>query len=115
MKMILAIIQPTKLQAVREALVKIGVTRMSICEAQGYARQKGRKEMYRGSEYRTNLLRKLTLEIAVNDDFLDAAVDCITEVARTGSKGSIGDGKIFVLPMEEAIQIGETTRGKGAI
>jgi len=116
MKMIFAVIQPTKIDALQQALTKIGVTRMTVCDAQGYARQRGRTEMYRGLEYKVNLLRKIVLEIAVNDDFLERTVDCITEVARTGPEGTIGDGKIFVVPMDEAIQIGgHTTRGKEAI
>lgn len=115
MKMVLAVIQPTKLDALQQALGKIGVTRMTVCDAQGYARQRGRTAMYRGHEYKTNLLRKIVLEIAVNDDFLERTVDCIAEIARTGPEGQIGDGKIFVLPMDEAVQIGHTTRGKEAI
>ena len=101
MKMIIAVIQPTKLDAVQEALARIGVTRMTVCDAMGYARQRGQLETYRGHEYKTNLLRKIALEIAVNDDFLDRTVECLEDVARTSSEGHIGDGKIFVLPMEE--------------
>ena len=115
MKMILAVIQPTKLDALQQALTKIGVTRMTILDAQGYARQRGRTEIYRGVEYKTNLLRKIELEIAVNDDFLDRAIECITEIARSGPEGTIGDGKILVLPIDEAIQIGQTLRGPEAI
>ena len=115
MKMIFAVIQPTKLSAVREALHKIGVTRMTVCDAQGFARQRGRTELYRGHEYKTNLLRKIALEIAVNDDFVDRTVECLEEVARTSTEGHIGDGKIFVVPMEQAIQISDGYRGKGAI
>ena len=115
MKLVLAIIQPTKLDPLQQALAKIGVTRMTVLDAQGYGRQRGRSELYRGHEYKTNLLRKVALEIAVNDDFLDRTIDCISEVARTGPEGSIGDGKVFVLPMDEAIQIGRTLRGPEAI
>ena len=115
MKLVIAIIQPTKLDAVKEALEKIGVTRMTVCDAQGFARQRGKTEMFRGHEYKTNLLRKIQLEIAVNDDFLEWTVASVSEVARTGPDGNIGDGKIFVLPMHDAVQIGETTRGLGAI
>jgi nitrogen regulatory protein P-II 1 len=114
-KFIVAVIQPTKLRAVQQALARIGVTRMTVCDAQGYARQRGQTVFYRGHEYKTNLLRKVALEIAVNDDFLDRTIDCVMEVARTGPDGTIGDGKIFVLPMEEAIQISDGTEGKGAI
>src|SRR5215510_8921407 len=99
MKMIFAVIQPTKLDAVHQALERLDVTRMTVCDAQGYARQRGQLESYRGHEYKTNLLRKVALEIAVNDDFLDRTVETIVQVARTGSEGNIGDGKIFVIPM----------------
>ena len=115
MKLVVAIIQPTKLKPVQEALAKVGVERMTVCDAQGFGRQKGHTETYRGVEYKTQLLRKVTLEIAVNDDFLDRTLDTIISVARTGPEGSFGDGKIFVLPMEQAIQIGGKERGPGAI
>jgi nitrogen regulatory protein P-II 1 len=115
MKMIIAVIQPIKLDAVQEALARIGVTRMTVCDAMGYARQRGQIETYRGHEYKTNLLRKIALEIAVNDDFLERTIECLEDVARTSSEGHIGDGKIFVLPMEQAIQISDGYRGKGAI
>jgi nitrogen regulatory protein PII len=115
MKLIIAIIQPTKLDAVQNALARLDVQRMTISDAMGYARQRGQIETYRGHEYKTNLLRKIALEIAVNDDFLERTVECLEEVARTSSEGHIGDGKIFVLPMEEAIQINDGHRGKGAI
>jgi nitrogen regulatory protein P-II 1 len=113
--MVIAIIQPTKLSAVREALVKIGVTRMTVCDAQGFGRQRGQTEYYRGNEYKTNLLRKIALEIVVNEDFLDRTVETLTAMARTGPEGNIGDGKIFVLPAEEAIEIGRVIRGPEAV
>jgi nitrogen regulatory protein PII len=115
MKLIVAIIQPTKLRPVQEALQRMGVQRMTVCDAQGFGRQKGHNETYRGIEYKTHLLRKIALEIAVNDDFLDRTLNAIIEIARTGPEGNIGDGKIFVLPMAEAIQIGDAQRGPGAI
>jgi nitrogen regulatory protein PII len=115
MKLILAIIQPTKVKAVQEALAHIGVERMTVCDAQGYGRQRGRKEMYRGVEYKSYLLRKVALEIIVNEDFLDRTVETITNVARTGEEGNIGDGKIFVLPCEEAIALGGNYRGPEAV
>lgn len=115
MKLVLAIIQPTKLKPVQAALAKIGVERMTVCDAQGYARQRGRTELYRGVEYKTQLLRKVALEIVVNDDFLDRTIETLESVARTGPEGSIGDGKILVLPVDEAIQIGGATRGKEAV
>jgi len=115
MKMILAIIQPTKLRAVQEALAKVGVERLTVCDSQGYARQRGQTESYRGVEYQTNLLRKVVLEIAVNDDFLDRTIATISEAARTGSEGNIGDGKIFILPLEETIRLGEAATGPEAV
>jgi nitrogen regulatory protein P-II 2 len=115
MKLVIAIIQPTKLEAVRQALNKIEVTRMTVCDAQGYGRQRGRTEMYRGHEYKTHLLRKISLEILVNDDFLDRTIDIISAVARTGAEGEIGDGKIFVLPADEVISISGAQRGPEAV
>lgn len=115
MKMLLAIIQPTKLNAVKEALAKAGVTRMTVGDAQGYGRQKGRTEMYRGNEYKTNLLRKVALEITLNDDFIDRAIEIVSNVARTGPEGTIGDGKIFILPVDDVVQISEPLRGPGAV
>lgn len=115
MRMVLAVIQPTKLRAVQEALAKIEVERITILDAQGFARQKGQTELYRGLEYKTQLLRKVVLEIAVNEDFLEKTIETIEQVARTGPEGNIGDGKIFVLPLVEAIQIGGNGRGKEAI
>jgi nitrogen regulatory protein P-II 1 len=114
-KLIIAVIQPTKLRAVREALEKIEVKRMSVCDAQGFGRQRGRRELYRGHEYTTTLLRKVALEIVVNDDFLERTLDTIVNVARTGPEGSIGDGKIFVVPALDAIQIDGGSRGPGAV
>jgi nitrogen regulatory protein P-II 1 len=115
MKMVFAVIQPMKLDAVQQALARLDVTRMTVVDAMGYARQRGQLETYRGLEYKTNLLRKVGLEIAVNDDFLERAIECLEEVARTSAEGHIGDGKVFVLPMEQAIQISDGYRGKGAI
>jgi nitrogen regulatory protein P-II 1 len=111
----MAIIQPTKLKAVQEALVRVGVERMTVCDAQGYGRQRGQTAMYRGVEYKTQLLRKVALEIAVNEDFLDRAIDAISSVARTGPEGNIGDGKIFVLPMEDTLRISDLTHGPEAV
>lgn len=115
MKLIIAIIQPTKLSAVREALAKIGVERMTVCDAQGFGRQLGHTEQYRGVEYKTNLLRKIALEIAVNDDFLERTLDTITSVARTGPEGNIGDGKIIVTPLDNVIRIGGVASGPEAV
>jgi len=97
MKLILAVIQPTKLEATQQALARIGVTRLSVSDAMGFARQRGQTESYRGSEYKTNLLRKVQLEIAVNDDFVERTIECLQQSARTSTEGTIGDGKILVL------------------
>ncbi len=115
MKLIVAIIQPPKLDAVKEALNRVGVERLTVCDAHGYGRQRGRTEMYRGNEYKTNLLRKVVLEIAVNDDFLDRTIDTLIQVARTGPDGTIGDGKIFVFPLEESIRISDLCTGPEAV
>lgn len=113
--MILAVIQPTKLHAVREALVKIGVERMSVCDAQGFGQQRGQTELYRGVEYKTQLLRKVMLEIAVNDDFLERTLDTLTQVARTGPEGTIGDGKVFILPLESTTRLSDGVVGPEAV
>lgn len=115
MKLIVAVIQPTKLKAVREALVNIEVTRMSVGDAAGYGRQRGQTETYRGNEYQTNLLRKVALEILVNDDFVDRTLETLQTVARTGPEGSIGDGKIFVLPCERVVRISDGLTGPEAV
>lgn len=115
MKLIWAVIQPTKLASVEKALVNIGVTRMTVLDAMGYARQRGHIETYRGHEYETNLLRKVQLEIAVNDDFVDKTIACLEDHARSSVEGYIGDGKVFVVPMERAIQISDGQAGPGAI
>ena len=115
MKLVIAVIQPTKLSAVREALEKIEVTRMTVCDAQGFGRQHRRSEMFRGHEYTTTLLRKVALEIVVNDDFLDRTIETILGAARTGPEGTIGDGKVFVLPAEQAVAINDGARGPGAV
>jgi nitrogen regulatory protein P-II 2 len=107
MKLILAIIKPFKLEEVRTALDRLGVRGMTVSEANGYGRQKGHTEIYRGSEYAVAFMPKLRLEIAIEDDEVDPAVEAIQAAARTGQ---IGDGKIFVLPLERAIRVrtGET-------
>ena len=113
-KLIIAVIQPTKLVAVREALASIEVEHMTVCDSQGFGRQKGHTEIYRGQES-TKLVRKIVLEVVVNDDFLDRTVETIAGVARTGPEGTIGDGKIFVLPADEAVQVNDGARGPGAV
>lgn len=114
-KLVIAIIQPTKLNAVREALEKVEVKRLTVCDAQGFGRQRGQTELYRGFEYTATLLRKIALEIVVNDDFLERTIETITNVARTGSEGTIGDGKIFVLPVEHIVRVRTGETGSEAI
>ncbi len=107
MKLVVAVIKPFKLDEVRQALTAIGVHGMTVTEVKGYGRQKGHTEIYRGAEYVVNFLPKLRIEIAVSSDIADRAVDAITASARTGQ---IGDGKIFVMPIDHALRIrtGET-------
>ena len=107
MKYIVAIIQPGKLTAVHEAMLEIGISGMTVTEVQGYGRQKGKSEIYRGAEYEVNFLPKVRLEVVLADDKVDAACEAIRSAANTEK---IGDGKIFVLPVEGAIRIrtGET-------
>ncbi len=102
MKMIMAIIQPHKLEAVREALSAIGVDGMTVSEVKGYGRQKGHTEIYRGTEYSINYVPKIKLEIAAKSDSADKAVETIREAA---GQGKIGDGKIFVFDLKDAIRI----------
>ncbi|MEM9186996.1 MAG: P-II family nitrogen regulator [Planctomycetota bacterium] len=115
MKLIVAVIQPTKLRAVRTALEHIGVTRLTIADAMGFARQRGHLETFRGHEYQTLLLRKVAVEVTVNDDFVERTIACLEEHARTSTEGHIGDGKVFVLPVDDVIQISDGQRGPGAI
>ena len=115
MKLILAIIQPARLEAVKEALSKVEVFRMTIVDVQGFGRQKGHTEVYRGHELTVNLLRKVQLQIAVNEDFVEPTVNAIMEAGRTGPEGRIGDGKIFILPLEDCIRIRTGERGPEAI
>ena len=93
MKLIIAIIKPFRLNDVRDALVKVNVEGLTVTEVRGHGRQKGHKEMYRGTEYEVNFLPKIRLEIAVNDDFVETVVSTISQTAKTND---IGDGKIFV-------------------
>jgi nitrogen regulatory protein P-II 2 len=107
MKLITAIIKPFKLEDVRDALVSVGIHGMTITEVKGYGRQKGHTEIYRGAEYVVNFLPKIRLEIAVSEEDTDRVVEAISTAAKTGQ---IGDGKIFVIPIEQAVRIrtGET-------
>ena len=115
MKLILAIIQPSKLEAVKEALNKVEVFRLTIVDVQGFGRQKGHTEVYRGHEIAVNLLRKVQLQIAVNEEFVEPTIAAIIKGGRTGKSGEIGDGKIFVLPLDDCIRIRTGERGPEAI
>ena len=112
MQKIEAVIQPSKLDAVKDALVEIGVEGMTITEARGHGRQKGHTEFYRGREYSVDLLPKVKLEVVVADEMLDKAILAITGAARTGT---IGDGKIFISKIDEAIRIRNDERGEIAL
>jgi nitrogen regulatory protein P-II 1 len=115
MKLIIAIIQPNKLEAVKAALTEVEVFRLTVLDCQGFGRQKGQTELYRGHEYKVNLLRKVQLQIAVNDDFVEPTIAAIVKAGRSGDKGQIGDGKIFVLPMDDCVRIRTGERGREAI
>ena len=112
MKKIEAIIKPFKLDEVKEALAKQGVQGMTISEVKGFGRQKGHTELYRGAEYVVDFLPKVKLEILVDDDKAGMVADTILDAARTGR---IGDGKIFILPMEDAVRIRTGERGDSAL
>ena len=115
MRYIVAIVQPSRLEAVKEALSKVEVFRLTVSDVQGLGRQKGHTEVYRGYEYHVNLIRKVKLEIAVNDEFVQPTVDAIVGSARSGNEGKIGDGKIFILPLEDVVRIRTGERGGDAI
>jgi nitrogen regulatory protein P-II 2 len=107
MKLVMAVIQPHKLDDVREALSEIGIQGMTVIEARGFGRQKGHREVYRGAEYVIDFLPKAKLEIALSDDLVERAIDAIERTAKTGN---VGDGKIFVTTLDQAVRIrtGET-------
>ena len=115
MKLIIAVIQPSKLEDVKAALSEVEVVRLTIMDVQGFGRQKGQTEMYRGREITLNLLRKVQLQIAVNDAFVEPTINAIIKGGRTGDSGQIGDGKIFVLPLDDCIRIRTGERGSEAI
>ena len=112
MKLVQAIIKPFKLDNVREALGKVGIEGLTVSEAKGFGRQKGHTEVYRGAEYEVDLLPKLALEVVVRDDQLDSVVTAISEAAHTGK---IGDGKLFIFDVEQAIRIRTGEEGEAAL
>ena len=112
MKLVIAIIQPHRLDAVRLALTEIGIAGMTVSEVRGYGRQKGHTEIYRGAEYTISFLPKLKIEVALPEDRVDDAINAITRAARTGK---IGDGKIFVLDLESALRVRTGETGESAL
>ena len=112
MKLIVAIIKPFKLDEVKTALAEIGVEGMTVTEVKGFGRQKGHTEIYRGSEYTVDFLPKVKVEIAVADETVGKAIDAIVAAAKTGK---IGDGKVFVLPLEDVVRIRTDERGDAAL
>ncbi len=112
MKLIIAIIKPFKLEEVKEALIGIGIVGMSVTEVKGFGRQKGHPEVYRGSEYTVDFLPKVKIEIVVSDD---TAGKTVATIAAAAKSGKIGDGKIFILPIEDALRIRTDERGEAAI
>jgi nitrogen regulatory protein PII len=112
MKLIKAIIKPFKLDEVKEALAAVGIEGMTVTEVKGFGRQKGHTEIYRGSEYSVDFLPKTLLETVVEDDIVDAAVQAIVNSAKTGK---IGDGKVFVIPVESAVRIRTEEEGSEAL
>ncbi len=112
MKLIKAIVKPFKLEDVKEALSEVGVTGLTATEVKGFGRQKGHTEIYRGSEYTVDFLPKTMIETVVDDDIVDKAVEAIVGAARTGK---IGDGKVFVLPIESAVRIRTEETDSGAL
>jgi len=112
MKMVTAIVKPFKLDEVREALSAIGVQGITVTEVKGFGRQKGHTELYRGAEYVVDFLPKVKIEVVLADDQVDAAIEAIINAAKTGK---IGDGKIFVLPVEQAIRIRTGEEGDDAL
>ena len=112
MKMIVAVIKPSRLDAVLEAVTEAGASGLTVTEVRGYGRQKGKTEVYRGAEYEVKLLPKVKLEIAVPDDIAEAVLAAVTQAANTGK---IGDGKIFVLDLEKVMRIRTGEQGAAAI
>jgi nitrogen regulatory protein PII len=112
MKLLIAIIKPFKLDEVREGLSEIGVQGITVAEVKGFGRQKGHTELYRGAEYVVDFLPKVKIEVALDDALVDQAIDAISKAASTGK---IGDGKIFVMPLEQAIRIRTGESGVDAL
>ena len=114
MKLIIAIVQPSRLEAVKQALTEVEVFRLTVLDCQGFGRQKGQITARSGDDG-AQLVRKVQLQIAVNDDFVEPTVTAVLSAAKTGEKGQIGDGKVFVLPMDDCLRIRTGERGPEAI
>jgi len=112
MKLVIAIIKPFKLEEVKEALSQLGIQGMTVTEVKGFGRQKGHTEIYRGSEYTVDFLPKVKIEVVVADDLVGKVVESVVKAAKTGK---IGDGKVFVLPLEDAVRIRTDERGEAAL
>ncbi|MEM1226675.1 MAG: P-II family nitrogen regulator [Planctomycetota bacterium] len=115
MKLILAIIQPSQLEAVKEALTRVEVHRLTVVDCQGFGRQRGQSGGSSQQDFAVKLLRKVQLQIGVNEEFVQPTIDAILEGSRSGEQGEIGDGKIFVLPMDDCVRIRTGERGSEAI
>jgi nitrogen regulatory protein P-II 1 len=117
MKLIIAIIQPHRLESVKQALTEVEVFRLTVSDVQGYGRQKGHTEYFRGQPMQVNLIRKVRLDIAVNDNFVQPTINALIKGARSGDdgKGKLGDGKVFVVPLENVIRVSDGTQGAEAI
>jgi nitrogen regulatory protein P-II 2 len=115
MKMIMAIIQPSRLEAVKTALSTVGVQGITVSDVRGVGRQKGHTEIYRGHEYRVDLIPKVRIDIAVDDDAVDRVIEAITKNAKSSAEGKIGDGKIFVTGLEEVVRIRTGEMGTAAL
>ena len=112
MKLVIAIIKPFKLEEVKDALAEIAVQGMTVTEVKGFGRQKGHTENYRGSEYTVDFLPKMKIEIVVADDIVPKVIDAVVKAAKTGK---IGDGKVFVVPVDEAVRIRTVEHGEAAL
>lgn len=112
MKLIQAVVRPEKLAEVKEALMELGIHGLTVLDVRGYGQQRGRREIYRGAEYVVELLPKTMIQVAVPEELADRVVDTIARAARTGE---IGDGKIFILPLEEAVRVRTGERGPAAL
>jgi nitrogen regulatory protein P-II 2 len=112
MKLVMAVIKPHRLEQVRDALTEVGVQGLTVSEVRGYGRQRGHTEIYRGAEYQISFVPKVKIEVALEDDQVDRAIEAIINAARTGA---IGDGKVFVYPLEQAIRIRTGEEGADAL